>query len=130
MTRKILLVDDEASVLDVTEAILSRGEAADVRRAKDGDEALEIANEWKPDLVIVDVLMPTVNGYEVCLALKENPLTRDAKVVIVTGLDQEFDRDKALNDVGADGYLSKPFTASALMNEVRAQLGPKEAPAV
>ena len=130
MTRKILLVDDEDSVLDVIEAILSRGEASEVRRARDGDEALEIANEWKPDLVIVDVLMPTVNGYEVCLALKENPLTRDAKVVMVTGLDQEFDRDKALNEVGADGYLSKPFTATALMSEVLAQLGPQEVSAV
>ena len=130
MTRKILLVDDEASVLDVLEAILSRSEAVEVRRASDGDEALKIANEWKPDLVIVDVLMPTVNGYEVCLALKENPLTRDARVVMVTGLDQEFDRDKALNEVGADGYLSKPFTATALMNEVLAQLGPQEVPAV
>ena len=129
MTRKILLVDDEHTVLDVIEAILSRGEAAEVRRASDGDEALGIATEWKPDLAIVDVLMPTVNGYEVCLALKENPLTRQVKVVIVTGLDQEFDRDKALNEVGADGYLSKPFTATALMNEVLAQLGPQEVPA-
>ena len=126
MTRKVLLVDDEDSVLDVIEAILSRGEVAEVRRASDGDEALEAANEWRPDLVIVDVLMPTVNGYEVCLALKENPLTRHVKVVMVTGLDQEFDRDKALNEVGADGYLSKPFTAIALMNEVVAQLGPQE----
>ena len=74
--------------------------------------------------------MPTVNGYEVCLALKENPLTRNTKVVMVTGLDQDFDRDKALNEVGADGYLSKPFTASALMNEVLAQLGPPQAPVV
>ena len=130
MTRKILLVDDEDSVLDVIEAILSRGEAVEVRRARDGDEALETANEWKPDLAIVDVLMPTVNGYEVCLALKENPLTRHVKVVMVTGLDQEFDRDKALNEVGADGYLSKPFTATALRNEVLAQLGPQEVPAV
>ena len=129
MTRKILLVDDEDSVLDVIEAILSRSEAGEVRRAKDGDEALKTANEWRPDLVIVDVLMPTVNGYEVCLALKENPLTSHVKVVMVTGLDQQFDRDKALNEVGADGYLSKPFTATALMNEVVAQLGPQEVPA-
>ena len=130
MTRKILLVDDEHSVLDVIEAILSRSGVAEIRRAEDGDQALEMANAWRPDLAIVDVLMPTVNGYEVCLALKENPLTRNTKVVMVTGLDQDFDRDKALNEVGADGYLSKPFTASALMNEVLAQLGPQEAPVV
>ena len=130
MTRKILLVDDEHSVLDVIEAILSRSGVAEIRRAEDGDQALEMANAWRPDLAIVDVLMPTVNGYEVCLALKENPLTRNTKVVMVTGLDQDFDRDKALNEVGADGYLSKPFTASALMHEVLAQLGPQEAPVV
>ena len=129
MTRKILLVDDDESVLDVIEAILPRSEALEVRRARNGDDALEIANEWKPDLAFVDVLMPTVNGYEVCHALKENPLTRHVKVVMVTGLGQEFDRDKALSEVGADGYLSKPFTATALMNKLLAQLGPHDAPA-
>ena len=129
MTRRILLVDDDESVLDVIEAILPRSESLEVRRARDGDEALEIANEWKPDIAFVDVLMPTVNGYEVCHALKENPLTRHVKVVMVTGLGQEFDRDKALSEVGADGYLSKPFTATALMNKLLAQLGPQEVPA-
>ncbi len=125
MTRRILLVDDDESFLDLIDAILPRSEALEVRRARDGGEALEIANEWKPDIAFVDVLMPTVNGYEVCHALKENPLTRHVKVVMVTGLDQEFDRDKALNEVGADGYLSKPFTATALMNKLLAQLGPQ-----
>ena len=129
MTRRILLVDDDESVLDVIEAILPRSESLEVRRARDGDEALEIANEWKPDIAFVDVLMPTVNGYEVCRALKENPLTRHVKVVMVTGLGQEFDRDKALDEVGADGYLSKPFTATTLMNRLLAQLGPQEIPA-
>ncbi len=129
MTRKILLVDDEDSVLDVLEAILARSDVAEVRRANSGDVALEIAHEWKPNLALLDVLMPTINGYEVCLALKENPLTKDVKVVMITGLDQEFDRDKALNEIGADGYLSKPFSATALMNEVHAQLGPHEVPA-
>ena len=129
MTRRILLVDDDESALDVIEAILPRSDALKVRRARNGDDALEIANEWKPDIAFVDVLMPTVNGYEVCHALKENPLTRHVKVVMVTGLGQAFDRDKALSEVGADGYLSKPFTATALMNRLLAQLGPQELPA-
>ena len=107
---------------------MPRGEALEVRRARDGDEALEIVNEWKPDLAFVDVLMPNVNGYEVCRALKENPLTRHVKVVMVTGLGSEFGRGKAVNEMGADGYLPKPFTAAALMNKVLAELGPHEAP--
>ena len=66
--------------------------------------------------------MPRRNGYEVCLALKGDPITADIKVVILTGLDQEFDRQKALYEVGADGYISKPFNATALIEQMDVQL--------
>ena len=122
MPRKILVVDDEEAVLDLVEAILTGDGTVEVRTAKDGEKALEIAQQWKPDLVFLDVLMPERNGYEVCLALKENPVTAKIKVVIVTGLDQEFDREKALREVGADGYISKPFSATALLEQMHVQL--------
>ena len=98
MTRKILLVDDHEAVLDPIEAILKEDDGTvEVRTTTDGEEALEIAHQWKPDLIFLDVMMPRRNGYEVCLALKGDPITADIKVVILTGLDQEFDRQKALS---------------------------------
>lgn len=118
LTRKILLVDDETVVLDLMKALLAEDETVEVRTAEGGEEALEVARQWKPDLVFLDVLMPKRNGYEVCLALKEDPITANIKVVILTGLDQEFDRQKALYEVGADGYISKPFTATALTQQL------------
>ena len=118
LTRKILLVDDETVVLDLMKALLAEDETVEVRTAEGGEEALEVARQWKPDLVFLDVLMPKRNGYEVCLALKEDTITANIKVVILTGLDQEFDRQKALYEVGADGYISKPFTATALTQQL------------
>lgn len=123
MTRKILLVDDHEAVLDPIEAILKEDDGTvEVRTTTDGEEALEIAHQWKPDLIFLDVMMPRRNGYEVCLALKGDPITADIKVVILTGLDQEFDRQKALYEVGADGYISKPFNATALIEQMDVQL--------
>lgn len=117
MKRKVLLVDDEKEILELLEATLRNDGTVEVFVARDGEEGLRLAQELKPDLVFLDVLMPKRNGYEVCQALKKDPATASVKVVILTGLSQEFDREKALIEVGADGYFAKPFSPIALLEK-------------
>ncbi len=118
MSYKVLIADDEEHVLEVEAMILGNLGGVELLFARDGEEALGIARREKPDVLILDVLMPKKNGYEVCLELKRDPVTAQAKVIMLTGLDQEFDRRKARGEVGADGYFAKPFSPTALLEKV------------
>ncbi len=109
MKRKVLLADDEEMVRALVEATFANDGSVEIRTACDGDEALSVARQWRPDLVFLDVMMPGLDGWEVCQALKEDLLTRNARVVMLTGLSDEFDREKA-RAVGADDYITKPFS--------------------
>ena len=114
----MLLVDDIEAELALLAAILENIGGLQLLMARDGAEALETARRDNPDIILLDVMMPKMNGYEVCLALKRDPATAQAKVVVITGLDQEFDRQKALSEVGADHYMLKPFSPAALLETV------------
>ena len=114
----MLIVDDEEQCLALVAATVEIIGGVELLFARDGAEAIGIARRQKPDIVILDVSMPKANGYEVCLILKRDPANTGVKVIIVTALDQEFDRNKALHEVGADAYFSKPFSPVALLKEV------------
>ncbi len=118
MSYKVLLADDEERALALARATLECIGGVELLEARDGEEALNIARHEKPDVIILDVLMPKKNGYEVCLDLKRDLVTRQAKVVMLTGLDRDFDRRKALHEVGADAYFPKPFSPTALLEKV------------
>ena len=122
MKKKILVVDDEEDIRELIAASLGADDRYDVLFAHDGQQALEIARCEKPDLLLLDVLMPFVNGYEVCRRLKEDPATRDIKVVMLTALAQLQDEWKG-REVGADDYFTKPFSPTALLNRVHELLG-------
>ena len=124
MKRKVLLVDDDPRVLELVEAVLENDGSLETITATNGEDALHLARQWKPHLVFLDVQMPRMNGYEVCMALKRDAATADINVIILTGLTKEFDREKALIDVGADGYMAKPFSPSELLQ--RCQMAPAE----
>ena len=117
MGKKLLLVDDERGTLALLAATLDNQEAYEILLAGDGEEALAVARQQKPDLVLLDVLMPKKDGYEVCRALKGEPGTAEIKVLILTALVQESDREKA-RQAGADGYFSKPFSPMALLKRI------------
>ena len=117
MPNKILLADDEEDVLELLTATLENDERYVLLLARDGEEALEIARAEKPDLFFLDILMPKMNGYEVCQALKKDPSTKQIKVIILTALAQQVDWERAM-DAGADGYLTKPFSPTALLKRV------------
>ncbi|MHB8765025.1 MAG: response regulator transcription factor [Deferrisomatales bacterium] len=120
--KKILAVDDEPNILLSLEYILEQ-EGYDVHVARDGDEALEIAEQVKPDLVLLDVAMPRRDGYEVCRVLRGRTDLAAVKVVMLTAKGQPLERKKGL-EVGADLYITKPFSAEELLEKIRAALRP------
>jgi two-component system cell cycle response regulator len=120
VTSRILVVDDVAANARLLEARL-QAEYFDVRMAFNGRDALAIAREERVDLVLLDVMMPDMTGFEVCAALKADPVTAHIPVVIVTSLDQPADRVKGLNS-GADDFLTKPVGDTALVARVKSLL--------
>jgi len=116
----ILVVDDEAPIVDLVRFTL---EDADVRvvEASDGAAALDLARRIKPDLVLLDVHMPRLDGLEVCRQLRREPDFARTPIVMLTAAGQEADRSSGLS-AGADEYLTKPFSPLALLALVEALL--------
>jgi len=119
----VLIVDDEPAILDLARMILEDG-GFSVVTAKDGMQALREAEEHRPDLVLLDLVMPGISGVETCKALKSRAATRRVPVVMFTVLGAESDRKRAEN-VHCDGYLVKPFTPEALLTEVQKYVIPQ-----
>ncbi len=117
MTARVLVVDDVPANVKLLEARLS-AEYFDVVTANSGAEALALCERAECDIVLLDVMMPDMDGFEVCRRLKSNPATHHIPVVMVTALDQPSDRVRGL-EAGADDFLTKPVTDVALISRVR-----------
>src|SRR5271167_4826155 len=117
MTARVLVVDDVPANVKLLEARLS-AEYFDVLAAMNGRDALTICERAECDLVLLDVMMPDMDGFEVCRRLKSNPATHHIPVVMVTALDQPSDRVRGL-DAGADDFLTKPIPELVLIARVR-----------
>src|SRR5436190_17349183 len=117
MTARVLVVDDLPANVKLLEARLS-AEYFDVLTAMSGEQALVICERAECDIVLLDVMMPEMDGFEVCRRLKSNPATHHIPVVMVTALDQPADRLRGL-EVGADDFLTKPVSDVALIARVR-----------
>ncbi len=115
--KKILIADDEAFVRLLIEQTLEDLEDNDVKilTANDGEEALSLAKSEKPQIVFLDVMMPKMNGFDVCKALKQEQDLKNSYVVILTAKGQEFDR-RLSEEVGADLYMTKPFDPDEILN--------------
>ena len=118
--QRILLVDDDPSVLKV---YTKRLEVAgyDVRWAVDGEEALDRVREQPPDLIILDIMMPKLNGYEVCARLKQGRTTSHIPIISFTAKGQPKDRMAGM-PLGADAYISKSCSAEVLLEQIKAML--------
>ena len=117
MPKEILIVDDEPDVV-VPIQFLMEQQGYFVMVAQRGEDALDLIYQYKPDLVILDILLPGIDGYEVCEIIRLNPSYRDVKIIFLTARDREVDIAKGLS-LGADAYITKPFSNTELVTTVR-----------
>ncbi len=124
MNKKILIVDDEAHLRLLLEQSLEQLEddGAEILLASDGGEALRVIQRDRPAVVLLDVMMPVMNGFDVCKAIKRDPALRSTYVMILTAKGQELDRITGA-EVGADRYMTKPFDPDTVLEIVAAQIG-------
>jgi DNA-binding response OmpR family regulator len=115
---RILLVEDEPDVADLIRYHLAR-EGYDVGVVSSGAEAMRRAREWRPEIILLDIMVPELNGWEVCRRLKHDPETRHVPVIMVTGRADEGDKVLGL-ELGADDYVTKPFSPRELLARIRA----------
>jgi DNA-binding response OmpR family regulator len=121
---RILIADDNKLNADLLEAHLD-GSEFETKIAVNGEETLRLAKEWQPDVVLLDVMMPKLSGFEVCKRLRADPATKSAGVLMVTALDQPTDVERAV-DVGTDDFLTKPINKTELLLRVRALMEAKK----
>lgn len=114
---RILLVDDEPSLIKIIHKLLTV-EGYEVLIAKDGEEALQMARSEKPDLLLLDIKLPKLDGYQVCRQLKEDPQYRQIPIIMLSALAQEQDRERGFQ-AGTDAYMPKPFGIQELLDKIK-----------
>lgn len=122
MGKKILVVDDEIHIVQIVKFNLEKRGGYEVLTAKNGEEGLEIARSEKPDLILSDVMMPKMSGFQFCEALKKDDEIKSIPFIILTAKGQENDI-KTGEDLGVDDYITKPFSPKALLEKVAEILG-------
>ncbi|NOY87425.1 MAG: response regulator [Deltaproteobacteria bacterium] len=118
--KKILVADDSVTIQKVI-ALTFADEPVEVQSVGSGSDALDKMKEWRPDIVLADVIMPRVNGYELCRAVKEDESTRDIPVLLLAGTFEAFDEEEA-KGAGADDFITKPFESMELIEKVNGLL--------
>ena len=121
-SKKILIADDEPNILAALEFLLTRN-AFEVHIAKNGDEALKVLESSKPDLVLLDIMMPQRSGYEICKCIRERPDWRHIKVIMLSAKGRDAEVSKGLS-IGADLYVTKPFSTRELLGSINKLLEP------
>jgi len=121
MPHKILLVDDEPNILLSLQFLMQRA-GYQVTTAADGEQALQRVASDPPDLILLDINMPRLNGYEVCERIRANPGWQGVRILLLTAKGREVEKEKGLA-LGADDYVTKPFSNQELTDKVQALLG-------
>ena len=117
MAYSVLVVDDEPNIVQSLEFLMTAA-GFEVRVARNGDEALAAVAAGRPDLVLLDVMIPGLDGYEVCRAIRVNPDLRDVRIIMLTAHGRESERAKGIG-LGADAYITKPFSTRDLVEQVK-----------
>jgi len=120
MNPRVLIADDHPEGVELLEAYLA-GTDYETQIAYDGEETLRKIKDWHPDIVLLDIMMPKISGFEVCKRLRANPQTADIVVLMVTALDQNSDIDRAV-EAGTDDFLTKPINKAELLVRLKAAL--------
>jgi DNA-binding response OmpR family regulator len=124
MSKTILIVDDEAYIVTSLEYVMQSA-GFEVAVAYDGEEALEKVAEIVPDLVILDLMMPKLDGFEVCEKIRQNPLWKGVRIIILTAKGRDIERKKGMS-LGADDYMTKPFSTRDILDRVKELLAENE----
>jgi two-component system alkaline phosphatase synthesis response regulator PhoP len=124
MSKTILIVDDEAYIVTSLEYVMQSA-GYEVAVAYDGEEALQKVAETVPALVILDLMMPKLDGFEVCEKIRQNPLWKDIRIIILTAKGRDIERKKGMS-LGADDYMTKPFSTRDILNRVKELLAESE----
>lgn len=111
----MLVVDDEENVRLLLRSMLSNKYI--VLEAKDGEVAIDIARSQRPDIILMDIMMPNIDGYTACHTIKQDPATRTIPVVMLTAVGQELNK-KLANEMGTSGYVTKPFSPRDLLDTI------------
>lgn len=114
---RVLIADDNAQGVELLEAYLSDSDY-DIQTAADGEDTLRQVKQWQPDLILLDIMMPKISGFEVCKRLRADSATRDTAVLMITALDQASDIERAV-EAGTDDFLTKPINKNELLLRVR-----------
>jgi two-component system alkaline phosphatase synthesis response regulator PhoP len=117
---RILIADDDPLGAELLEAYLNEIDC-ELRTTSDGEQTLQLVASWRPDLILLDVMMPRISGFEVCKRLRSDPATRDIAIIMITALDQPSDMDRAV-EAGTDDFVSKPINKTDLLLRVGALL--------
>jgi DNA-binding response OmpR family regulator len=120
MPKEILIVDDEPSIV-VPIQFLMQQQGYNVIVAENGHDALDMIYKYKPDLILLDIMLPGIDGYEVCEIVRLNPKLRDVKIIFITAKGREVEIAKGLA-LGADAYITKPFSNAELVAKVKTVL--------
>lgn len=116
MAKKVLIVDDELNIVTALEFLLQKS-GYEVMAAQNGDEALKRVESFAPDLVLLDVMMPRISGYEVCRRMRERPEWKHIKIIMLSAKGREAEVSKGVS-LGADLYVTKPFSNDELVGKI------------
>ena len=120
--RKVLVVDDDPDLVELIVAVLEADRRFETRIATNGFEAGMMVKEYRPDIIVLDVMLPDINGKEVCLRVRNDTSLENVKIICISGM-VERNKIKELKDVGADDFLQKPFETDVLLSRICRLLG-------
>ena len=123
---RILIVDDEPNIVLALELLMKK-EGYEVHTVADGERAVQAAKELRPDLILLDIMMPKMDGYEVCQSIRSDALLKDVSIIMLTAKGREVEREKGMA-LGADLYITKPFSTRQVVMKVREILTAKSGP--
>jgi DNA-binding response OmpR family regulator len=123
---RILIVDDEPNIVLALELLMKK-EGYEVHTVDDGERAVQAAKELQPDLILLDIMMPKMDGYEVCQRIRSDALLKDVSIIMLTAKGREVEREKGLA-LGADHYITKPFSTRQVVMKVKEILAARSGP--
>ncbi len=126
---KILIIEDEAPIREILEIVLKSYGFSNIKTASDGETGLKLAFSYKPDAILLDLMLPNIDGFGVCRKIRENPQTNEIPIIMLTAKNSENDIVLGL-ELGADDYITKPFSNNVLIARLRTQLRKKSEPKI